>query len=181
MIDADQRAELLARSPYNAVAIDLPKPYGESGPQDTGGDPYREAAERIEAWRQAGALLDDPEPAIWALTQTYAAPDGSAHTRHGILVRVRVEDYGAGRVRPHERTLPGPKRDRLELTRATGLNLSPIFSLSTVDAWPLVEPATTGEPWGKSPTMPARSTASGGLVTRRFTPRWQSASLAPSC
>ncbi len=149
VIDTDQRTELLKRSPYNAVAIDLPKPYGSSGPQETDGDPYAQAAETIDAWRKAGALVEDPEPAIWALTQDYIAPDGSAQTRHGILVRVRVEDYGAGKVRPHERTLPGPKQDRLELTRATHLNLSPIFSLSTKDAWPLVEPAIQGEPWGE--------------------------------
>ena len=42
---------------------------------------------------------------------------------------MRVEDYGAGRIRPHERTHPGPKEDRLKLTRATHANLSPIFSL----------------------------------------------------
>ncbi len=42
---------------------------------------------------------------------------------------MRVEDYGAGRIRPHERTHPGPKEDRLRLTRATQANLSPIFSL----------------------------------------------------
>jgi Uncharacterized conserved protein len=149
VIDAAQRTELLERSPYNAVAIDLPKPYGASGPQQTDGDPYAEAAETIEAWREAGALVEDPEPAIWALTQDYTAPDGSTHTRHGILVRVRVEDYGEGKVRPHERTLPGPKQDRLDLTRATRHNLSPIFSLSTEDAWPLVEPAIQGEPWGE--------------------------------
>jgi uncharacterized protein (DUF1015 family) len=159
VIDVDQRAELLARSPYNAVAIDLPKPYGASGPQETGGDPYAEAAEKVEAWREAGALVDDAEPAIWAMAQDYTAPDGSQHTRHGILVKVRVEDYGAGKVRPHERTLPGPKKDRLDLTRATRLNLSPIFSLSTEDAWPLVEPATHGEPWGEV-------TDEGGTVTR---------------
>ncbi|MGA8744255.1 MAG: DUF1015 domain-containing protein [Solirubrobacterales bacterium] len=149
VIDAAERAALLARSQYNAVAIDLPRPYGTSGPQEIGGDPYRDAAEKIQAWRKAGALVEDPEPAIWALTQDYTAPDGSTHTRHGLLVRVRVEDYGAGKVRPHERTLPGPKLDRLELTRATGLNISPIFSLSTEDAWPLVEPAIQGEPWGE--------------------------------
>ena len=149
VIDTAQRAELLERSPYNAVAIDLPKPYGASGPQETDGDPYAKAAETIEAWREAGALVDDPEPAIWALTQDYTAPDGSTHIRHGILVRVRVEDYGAGKVRPHERTLPGPKQDRLDLTRATRHNLSPIFSLSTEDAWPLVEPAIQSEPWGE--------------------------------
>ena len=111
--------------------------------------PTQKAAETIEAWREAGALVDDPEPAIWALTQDYTAPDGSTHTRHGILARVRVEDYETGKVRPHERTLPGPKKDRLDLTRATRHNLSPIFSLSTEDAWPLVEPAIQGEPWGE--------------------------------
>ena len=40
------------------------------------------------------------EPSIWALTQDYTAPDGSTHTRHGILARVRVEDYGSGRSAP---------------------------------------------------------------------------------
>jgi uncharacterized protein (DUF1015 family) len=149
VIDAAQRAELLARSPYNAVAIDLPKPYGETGPTEVEGDPYEGAARAIEAWRSEGALVDDPEPAIWALEQDYVAPDGSSHTRHGILVRVRVEDYGEGKVRPHERTLPGPKQDRLELTRATRHNLSPIFSLTTEDAWPLVAPGIEGEPWGE--------------------------------
>ncbi|MFN2638374.1 MAG: DUF1015 family protein, partial [Gemmatimonadaceae bacterium] len=72
---------------------------------------------------------------------TWWAPDadGSAATRHAILARVRVEEYGPGRVRPHERTQPGPKQDRLDLTRATRFNLSPIFSLSSADAWPQVE------------------------------------------
>ena len=42
---------------------------------------------------------------------------------------MRVEDYGPGRIRPHERTHPGPREDRLRLTRATKANLSPIFSL----------------------------------------------------
>jgi uncharacterized protein (DUF1015 family) len=42
---------------------------------------------------------------------------------------VRVEEYGPGRIRPHERTHPGPREDRLALTRATRANLSPIFSL----------------------------------------------------
>ncbi|HEY7456986.1 MAG TPA: DUF1015 domain-containing protein [Solirubrobacterales bacterium] len=160
VIDAEMRAELLARSPYNAVAIDLPKPYGESGPQETGDDPYARAARTMDEWRQAGALITDTEPAIWAMTQAYSGPDGAARTRHGILARVRVEDFAGGQVLPHERTLPGPKRDRLDLTRATRHNLSPIFSLSTVDPWPLVAPAVEGtEPWGEA-------TDASGAVTR---------------
>ncbi|HEX3735142.1 MAG TPA: DUF1015 domain-containing protein [Solirubrobacterales bacterium] len=151
VIDAAGRAALLRRSPYNAVAIDLPKAFDPADPSSNpSGDPYEEAARTIGAWRQEGALVDDAEEAIWALTQDYTAPDGSSHSRHGILARVRVEDYESGAVRPHERTHPGPLLDRLELTRATRLNLSPIFSLSTEDAWPLVEPALAGEPWGEA-------------------------------
>lgn len=142
-IDAAQRAELLRRSPFNAVEIDLPR----SGPDE---DPYRHAASTFEEWLLEGILRRDPGPALWALTQEYAAPDGSRFTRHAILARVRVEDYGPGRVRPHERTQPGPKQDRLELTRATRHNLSPIFSLSSTDAWPHVEAATGGDPWGEA-------------------------------
>ena len=160
VIDTAMRAELLERSPYNAVAIDLPKPYGETGPQQTEDDPYERAARTMEEWRQASALVTDSEPAIWAMTQDYTGPDGAARTRHGILARVRVEDFSAGQVLPHERTLPGPKKDRLDLTRATRHNLSPIFSLSTEDAWPLVAPAVESErPWGEASDK-------GGTVTR---------------
>jgi uncharacterized protein (DUF1015 family) len=51
-------------------------------------------------------------------------------------------------IRPHERTQPGPKQDRLRLTEATRYNLSPIFSLHPGDAWSSVEPAL-GDPWGE--------------------------------
>lgn len=161
VIDTAMRAELLEHSPYNAVAIDLPKPYGETGPQSAGeGDPYERAADSIEAWQKAGALIKDTEPAIWGMEQEYTGPDGGSHVRHGILARVRVEDFDAGTILPHERTLPGPKQDRLELMRATRCNLSPIFSLSTIDPWPLAAKETAvEEPWGEA-------TDAAGTVTR---------------
>jgi uncharacterized protein (DUF1015 family) len=142
VIDPAQRAELAARSPHNAVHLDLPR--GEP-------DPYAHAAELLAAWRAEGAVVTDAEPALWALGQDYTAPDGRRLTRHGFFARVRVEDYGPGRIRPHERTHPGPKEDRLRLTRATRANLSPIFSLYADPAgaaWSALAPATDGEPWG---------------------------------
>jgi uncharacterized protein (DUF1015 family) len=119
VIDADMRAQLAARSPFNVVEIDLPQ----------GDDPYMHARDTLDAWRQQGILIREREPALWVLQQDFSAPDGSRQTRRGFFARVRVEDYGAGRIRPHERTHPGPKEDRLRLTRATRANLSPIFSL----------------------------------------------------
>src|SRR5215211_3981589 len=121
VIDAAERAQLLQRSPFNVVEIDLP--------QVNGGDPYAHARDTLSEWRRQGVVVREDEPALWALQQEYTAPDGSQRTRRGFFARVRVEDYGAGRIRPHERTHPGPKEDRLQLTRATRANLSPIFSL----------------------------------------------------
>jgi uncharacterized protein (DUF1015 family) len=143
VIDAERRAALLARSPFNVVEIDLPQ-------APAGGDPYEHSAETLEEWTLQGILSADREPGIWALTQDYVAPDGNRYRRRGLLVRVRVTEYGPGRVRPHERTQPGPKEDRLRLTRATRHNLSPIFALHPGDAWRHVEAATGGEPWGEA-------------------------------
>jgi uncharacterized protein (DUF1015 family) len=142
VIDDAQRADLLARSPYNVVEIDLPR----------GPDPYAHAAEVFERWRREGILVRDDEDALWALEQDYTGPDGRRRTRHGFFARVAVEDYGPGRIRPHERTHPGPKEDRLRLTRATHANLSPIFSLyddPAGAAWGALAPHLQSEPWAE--------------------------------
>jgi uncharacterized protein (DUF1015 family) len=143
VIDASQRAALIGRSPFNIVAIDLP----EGDP-----DPYAAAGDLLASWQLQGALVRDGEPALWAHTQDYSGPDGRAFTRRGFFCRVRIEGYGPGRVRPHERTHPGPKEDRLRLTRATRANVSPIFSLYSDPAnaaWEALAPATAGPPWGE--------------------------------
>ncbi len=143
VIDAAGRAALLDRSPFNVVELDLPEPTGP------GSDRYLDAAEILEEWVLNGILTQDREPTMWAVTQEFDRPDGGRQTRNAILARVRVTDYGAGRIRPHERTQPGPKQDRLDLTRATRYNLSPIFSLTSRDAWPVVAPATDAAPWAE--------------------------------
>jgi uncharacterized protein (DUF1015 family) len=143
VIDSAQRAELLARSPHNVVEIDLPV---------SEDDPYAHAAAVFEQWQRDGVLVRDKAPALWALEQDYTGPDGQRRTRHGFFARVKVEDYGPGRIRPHERTHPGPKEDRLRLTRATGANLSPIFSLyddPAGAAWGALAPHLQTAPWSE--------------------------------
>ena len=143
VIDAEQRAELAARSPYNVVRIDLP----------AGNDPYAEAGRLLAQWREQGVIVTDDQPAFWALEQDYTGPDGQRRQRRGFLTRVRVEEYGAGRIRPHERTHAGPREDRLKLTRATQANLSPIFSLFSDPrgaAWAALAAQATGVPWGEA-------------------------------
>jgi len=87
------------------------------------------------------------------LEQDYTGPDGRQRTRRGVLARIRIEEYGPGRVRPHERTHPGPKEDRLRLTRATKANLSPIFSLysdAEGSARDAIERATQSTPYDQA-------------------------------
>jgi uncharacterized protein (DUF1015 family) len=143
VIDAAGRAELAARSPYNVVHVDLPE----------GDDPYANAAALFAHWQRDGAVVRDADPALWALSQDFRDPAGTQRTRRGFLCRVRVEEYGAGRIRPHERTHPGPREDRLRLTRATRANLSPIFALHSDPqgaAWSALSPHAAGDAWGQA-------------------------------
>jgi uncharacterized protein (DUF1015 family) len=161
VIDATQRAALLARSPFNVVAVDPPRPPaagtgGADGGRNADGesaDPYQVAGELFASWQLGGAVVPDREPAVWAHTQRYTGPDGAQQTRRGFFCRVRIEEYGPGRVRPHERTHPGPREDRLRLTRATRANMSPIFSLYSDPAgaaWAALEPFVAQAPWGEA-------------------------------
>jgi uncharacterized protein (DUF1015 family) len=148
VIDADLRAELTRRSPHNVVVVDLPVEPGKEA--EAGDEPYQQAARTFGEWQRTGVLQRDEEPAFWALTQEYVGPDGQQRTRSGFFAAVKVEEYGPGRIRPHERTHPGPKEDRLRLTRATNANLSPIFSLySDADgrARRALETITANQPW----------------------------------
>ncbi|MGI8461416.1 MAG: DUF1015 domain-containing protein [Solirubrobacterales bacterium] len=142
VIGPEKRKQLLERSPFNVVEVDLPEGPG-------GADRYEHAAETFDEWLLQDVLKHDREPSIWPYAQEFTGPDGQTRTRRGFLARVRLEPYGAGGVRPHERTQPGPKEDRLRLTRATRHNMSPIFSLHKGDAWQHLEPALE-EPWGEA-------------------------------
>jgi uncharacterized protein (DUF1015 family) len=150
VIDEEQRARLEARSPYNVVRIDLPR---------GGEDRYHRAAALLGEWREQGAVVLDDAPALWTLSQDYTGPDGRSRTRQGVFARVRVEEYGPGRIRPHERTHPGPREDRLRLTRATKANLSPIFSLFSDPSGAVAQALSGAASW-------AQTTDDDGTVNR---------------
>jgi len=116
VISPEQRAELLARSPYNVVHLTLP-------------DSEEQAAHDLAAWRESGVLVEDAEPSFWWLAQEYVGPDGVERTREGFVAALHVEPYAARVVLPHERTHAGPKEGRLRLLRATRTHLEPIFLL----------------------------------------------------
>jgi uncharacterized protein (DUF1015 family) len=66
---------------------------------------------------------------VYILEQTFPGLDGRSRTRRGFIAACRVDDFSAGTVLPHERTLSKPKEDRFRLMQATNTNFSQIFSI----------------------------------------------------
>jgi uncharacterized protein (DUF1015 family) len=90
---------------------------------------YTRAGEYFHTWLDAGYLLRDPNPAFYVYHQTFALPDGTELTRRAFIAALELVEFEEGIVLPHERTLSGPKVDRLNLLRATNTNFGQIFML----------------------------------------------------
>ena len=123
VIDDAERRLLAARDPHNVVRLIVPE-----GPGD---ERYQNAAQLLGAWQAEGALRRDDAPALYRYHQVFRHVDlgPSEVTRRGFISAVRLHPYDDHVIRPHERTLRGPKEDRLKLMRATRAHLSQIFGL----------------------------------------------------
>lgn len=124
VITPDMQRELYGASDVNAVRLELPMEE----------DPYGAAAERIALWLESGVLEVDRRPALYPCFQTFTDPAGREFTRCGFFAAMRLSDFREKRVLPHERTLSGPKADRLNLYRRTRTNISPVFGIYADEA-----------------------------------------------
>jgi uncharacterized protein (DUF1015 family) len=114
---------LNARSPHNITHVDVPR-------EAHGPGRYEAAAARLESWIDSGVLAADPEPTLTLYRLRFRDSTGAERDTVGVLGGLEVVDEGAGGVLPHERVTPKASTDRLDLTRATRANLSPIWGLS---------------------------------------------------
>lgn len=89
---------------------------------------YTRAAKYLNEWLKNGSLIKNKTPCFYVYGQEYFFK-GQMKTRWGFISLMKIEDPHTSRVLPHEYTFPKPKKDRLDLLKATGTNLSPIFSL----------------------------------------------------
>ena len=90
---------------------------GKKNPADSEHDNrYTRAAATLKDWLKQSVLVRDEKPAIYVYAQTYTAV-GERKTRFGFIARKKLEEFG-GSILPHEKTMAGPKTDRLNLTRA---------------------------------------------------------------
>jgi uncharacterized protein (DUF1015 family) len=119
VIDDAGRAELAARSPYNAIHFILPEGEGQAK--------YPEGARRFRE-QVASVMLRDEAPGVYLYHQRFTV-EGQTFVRKGFIGLVELTRFGAGPVLAHERTLAGPKADRLELMRACQAHLELVFGM----------------------------------------------------
>jgi len=124
VIAADERAGFFDRDPHNAIRFELTRDVADEAAAD-----YGWIRGTFDAWRAEGVLVQDAAPAYYVMGQRYVAPSGETLERIGFFAELGLEEYEARVVRPHERTLAGPKADRLKLLRAAEANLSSVFLL----------------------------------------------------
>lgn len=115
--------ELAQRSPYNIVHVDVPR-------EADGEHRYEAAASLLGSWVDTGVMEYDEADTLTIYRLRFTDATGTARDIAGVLGGLEVVDEGAGGVLPHERVTPKASTDRLDLTRATRANLSPIWGLS---------------------------------------------------
>jgi uncharacterized protein (DUF1015 family) len=122
VISEEERQALERRHDHNIVHLDLPRGDGD--------ERYARAGATLERWIGDAVLEPDPRPSLYRYEQRFSFPAGGpSFTRKGFIALLRLEPFSARVVLPHEHTLAGPKRDRLQLMRATRAHFSQIFTL----------------------------------------------------
>ena len=160
VVDAALQQKLYDSSPYNAIRLELTR--DEPG-DDEQHNKYTRAGNTLREWVGANVIRQDTGRGLYVYEQEYTV-EGKTFTRRGFMARVRLEPFGTGMVFPHEQTMSGPKEDRLQLYRATGFNLSPVFGLypDDGDVFAHLEPLVRAAP-------PLVATDHLGVINRLWT------------
>jgi len=146
VIGLAEQTALYERHPCNVVRLELGQEHSGNGPQD---NRYTRAKQFLEEWLRGGVLRRDGRPAIYLYAVEYRLPSGEVRTMRGFLSLVKLEEFGTGRIFPHENTRAAAKDDRYQLLETCRSNFSPIFSLYSDPAGDIIrtlESADIGRP-----------------------------------
>jgi uncharacterized protein (DUF1015 family) len=123
VISEAEQERLHRLDPHNAIHLELPQ-------KDDTGDAYQAVGEIFSCWMDEGVLHADPVESLYVYRQDFTGPDGVRRRVAGVIGALQLEPFGThSGVLPHERTMPGPKEDRLALMRACPVNFSPIYAI----------------------------------------------------
>src|SRR5438309_3435578 len=142
VIGPTEQASLYERHPCNIVRLELGREHPGDGPQD---NRYIRAKRFLDEWLRDGVLRRDGCPAIYLYTVEYRLRSGAVRTMRGFLSLVKLEEFGTGRIFPHENTRAAAKDDRYQLLETCRSNFSPIFSLYSDPAGDIIRTLESAE------------------------------------
>ena len=140
VISPELQSELYERSAYNVVRLIL-------GQEE---DRYASAAKYFAQWKNEGIIEQESTDSLYVIVQNFTLPSGKSFERKGFIAACRLEDFGHGSIFPHEKTLSGPKEDRLKLFRSMNAMSSQIFSIYADPEYhveSILQAGTTGQPY----------------------------------
>ena len=129
VISPSEQEELYKRHDNNVVRLILGK---ESNSDTPDNNRYTKARDSFDSWQRDSILIKDAFPSIYVYSQEYhlGETEGFEKKRRlGFIALSKLEDFGEGKIHPHENTLAKPKEDRLKLMQHCNANFSSIFGL----------------------------------------------------
>ena len=138
IISDEERKAFLATNEHNVIRLELPR---------EGENPYNEAGSVLDKWMNDGVLKKEDAPSIYIYEELFTA-NGQNYSVKGLICRVKIEEFSANVVLPHEETLSKAKTDRFDLMSATNCNFSQIYSLYNDDGTceNIIDVISKGEP-----------------------------------
>ncbi|MEF8847860.1 MAG: DUF1015 domain-containing protein [Candidatus Thermoplasmatota archaeon] len=121
IISPEKQEELYKKHPKNFVRLTLGKEKEQDNKQN---NRYTRAKDFLKSWLKEKTLIQSDKPSIYPYKVEYDL-EGKSKTMNGFFVLLKL-DKNYEKVKAHERTLKGPKKDRLNLMRACKANPEPI-------------------------------------------------------
>ena len=145
-IKSDLQTAYYDLSEYNVVRLNKGKEFSDDTPEN---NVYARAREYFDKWLAEDVLRRDGKPCFYAYTEEFTTPVGDQYARRGLIGMVKLVPFDEGTILPHERTLSGPKADRLKLLQAMEVHMGQIFMLypdaeNKINA--ILDPFVTREP-----------------------------------
>jgi len=126
VISPEQQESYYAAHEFNIIRLVLGKQYADDG-QDN--NRYTRANATLREWLDKGILTWENIPGLAVYQMEFEQPEHGSRSIDGIICLVKVDDYGEGKVLPHEKTYKGPKQDQLDLLRSCHANFTAIHAL----------------------------------------------------
>jgi len=117
VITPDEQQQYYRKSPYSYIRINLNN--------TPGSERYFSAANTLNMWIGSGILLEEDQPAIYVLSQSFDL-NGTMVNRVGCICSLELSELGET-VLPHEQTIDKHLDDRYDLMKSTKANSGQIF------------------------------------------------------